>query len=152
MKRLMLPSGTLIRKKLRKHKELQDKKAQQKGYVEKGNKDTVFKYHIAMINENEDYGDEVELTNDDYVIGIRPEMIEITPDGKLDGEIYSSMPTGMETTVRAAIGNYLLTGVMFGGVVYSLGQKTKVDFKGNEAILFSRKNGRIIGLGSIKVK
>ena len=136
----------------RKHKELQDKKAQQKGYVEKGNKDTVFKYHIAMINENEDYGDEVELTNDDYVIGIRPEMIEITPDGKLDGEIYSSMPTGMETTVRAAIGNYLLTGVMFGGVVYSLGQKTKVDFKGNEAILFSRKNGRIIGLGSIKVK
>ncbi|MBQ9036427.1 MAG: ABC transporter ATP-binding protein [Erysipelotrichaceae bacterium] len=134
------------------HKELQEKKAQQKGYVEKGNKDTVFKYHVAMINENEDYGDEVELTNEDYVIGIRPEMVEITPDGKVDGEIYSSMPTGMETTVRVAIGNYLLTGVMFGGVVYSLGQKTKVDFKGNEAILFSRKNGRIIGLGSIKVK
>lgn len=79
-------------------------------------------------------------------------MVEITPDGKIDGEIYSSMPTGMETTVRVAIGNYLLTGVMFGGVVYSLGQKTKVDFKGNEAILFSRKNGRIIGLGSIEVK
>lgn len=79
-------------------------------------------------------------------------MVEITPDGKVGGEIYSSMPTGMETTVRVAIGNYLLTGVMFGGVVYSLGQKTKVDFKGNEAILFSSKNGRIIGLGSIEVK
>ena len=60
------------------------------------------------------------------------------------------MPTGMETTVRVAIGNYILTGVMFGGVVYSLGDKVKVGFKGQNAILFSRKSGKIIALGALK--
>ncbi|MBQ4253791.1 MAG: ABC transporter ATP-binding protein, partial [Erysipelotrichaceae bacterium] len=131
--------------------EAQKIKASQKGYVEKGNKDTVFKYHLPLVDEVEDYGDEVKLTDEDFVVGIRPEFIEITPDGKLDGEIYSSMPTGMETTVRVAIGNYILTGVMFGGVVYNLGEKKKVGFKGNEAILFSRSTGKIIGLGALKV-
>ena len=91
------------------------------------------------------------LTDDDYVIGIRPEFVEISADGKLAGEIYSSMPTGMETTVRVAVNNYLLTGVMFGGVVYKLGDKVNVNFKGNNAILFDRKSGKIIALGSLKV-
>ena len=125
-------------------------KASKKGYVERSNKETSFKYHVAMINEPEDYDDEVEYTDDDYVIGIRPEFVEISDKERFEGEVYSSMPTGMETTVRAAIGNYLLTGVMFGGVVYKLGDKVKVGFKGNNAILFDRKSGEIICLGSLK--
>ncbi|MBO4538147.1 MAG: ATP-binding cassette domain-containing protein [Erysipelotrichaceae bacterium] len=131
---------------------LQEEKAAQKNYVEKGNKDTVFKYHLALVDEVEDYGDEVVLTDEDFVIGVRPEFIAISPKGKLAGEIYSSMPTGMETTVRVAVGNYILTGVMFGGVAYKLGEKASVDFKGDEVILFSRSTGKIIGLGSLSVK
>ena len=126
-------------------------KASQKGYVEKGNKDTSFRYHVAQIDEPEDYGDEVELTEEDFVLGVRPEFIKISPDSRLEGEIYSSMPTGMETTVRVAIGNYLLTGVMFGGVVYKIGDKANVEFEGNNVILFSRKNGKFITLGSLEV-
>ena len=132
-----------------KGKEL-SKKASKKGYVERSNKETSFKYHVAMINEPEDYDDEVEYSDEDYVIGIRPEFVEISDHEKFEGEVYSSMPTGMETTVRVAIGNYLLTGVMFGGVVYKLGDKVKVGFKGNNAILFDRKSGEIITLGSLK--
>jgi ABC-type sugar transport system ATPase subunit len=128
------------------------KKASQKGYVERSNKETSFKYHIAMIDEPEDYGDEQVYTDEDFVIGIRPEFVEISEKGKFKGEIYSSMPTGMETTVRVAIGNYLLTGVMFGGVVYKLGDKVNVGFKGNNAILFDRKSGEIITLGSLKAE
>ena len=128
------------------------KKASQKGYVERSNKETNFKYHIAMIDQPEDYGDEIEYTDRDFVIGIRPEFVTIDASGKFEGEIYSSMPTGMETTVRVAIGNYLLTGVMFGGVVYKLGDKVKVDFKGKNAILFDRKSGKFIALGSLKVE
>ena len=130
--------------------ELLNQKAAMKGYVEKSNKETNFKYHIAKVDEFEDYDDEVTLTDDDYVIGIRPEFVEIMPEGKLEGEIYSSMPTGMETTVRIAVNNYLLTGVMFGGVVYKLGDKVNVEFKGNNAILFDRKSGKIIALGLLK--
>ena len=125
-------------------------KAAKKGYVERSNKETSFKYHVAMINEPEDYDDEIEYTDEDYVIGIRPEFVEISDHEKFEGEVYSSMPTGMETTVRVAIGNYLLTGVMFGGVVYKLGDKVKVGFKGNNAILFDRKSGEIVALGSLK--
>ncbi|MBQ6655646.1 MAG: ABC transporter ATP-binding protein, partial [Erysipelotrichaceae bacterium] len=140
------------RKAEKEAQKLQEEKAAQKNYVEKGNKDTVFKYHLALVDEEEDYGDEVVLTDEDFVLGVRPEFIEINPKGKLNGEIYSSMPTGMETTVRVAVGNYILTGVMFGGVAYKLGEKANVDFKGNEVILFSRSTGKIIGLGSLSVK
>lgn len=140
------------KQQLKKEEELHAAKASQKGYVEKTNKETSFKYHIAQINEAEDYDDEVELSDEDLVVGIRPEFVEITDDGGLEGEIYSSMPTGMETTVRVAIGNYLLTGVMFGGVVYKLGDNVKLDFKGNNAILFDRKSGKFISLGSLTIK
>ena len=127
-------------------------KASQKGFVEKSNKETNFKYHVAKVDEFEDYGDEVVLTEEDFVIGVRPEFIDIRPDAKIKGEIYSSMPTGMETTVRVAIDNkYLLTGVMFGGVVYKIGDKADIEFKGNNVMLFSRKNGRLITLGHIEV-
>ncbi len=132
-------------------RELLAVKASKKGYVEKENKETVFKYHLPLVNEVEDYGDEQVLTDDDFVIGIRPEFVEIGSEG-YDAEIYSSMPTGMETTVRAAIGNYILTSVMFGGVVYSLGDKKKVNFKGDDAMLFSRSTGKIIGLGKLRIK
>ncbi|MBQ2478934.1 MAG: hypothetical protein II510_05625, partial [Erysipelotrichales bacterium] len=77
---------------------------------------------------------------------------DIGEDKGMPGEIYSSMPTGMETTVRAAVGNYILTGVMFGGVVYKLGDKTNVSFKGNNVILFSRRSGRFITLGKLDIQ
>ncbi|MCQ2553507.1 MAG: ABC transporter ATP-binding protein [Clostridia bacterium] len=123
-------------------------KAKKKGYVEKQNKEVPFNYHVALI-EAEDYGDEVVLTDEDYVIGIRPEFV--TTEGTIDGEVYSSMPTGMETTLRIAVGNNIITGVMFGGVVYNLGDKVKVGFKGNNAILFDRKTGRKIALGALVI-
>ena len=62
------------------------------------------------------------------------------------------MPTGMETTLRIKVGNFLLTGVVFGGITYRLGEKIRLDFTGNGATLFSRVNGRLISTGSLKVK
>ncbi len=135
----------------KKEERLLAEKASQKGYVEKSNKETNFKYHVATVDEVEDYDDEVELTDEDLVLGVRPEFIEISEKGKLLGEVYSSMPTGMETTVRVNIDGYLLTGVMFGGVVYKIGDKANVDFKGNNIILFDRKSGKFVTLGSLKV-
>ena len=39
--------------------------------------------------------------------------------------IYGAMPTGMESTVKLRVGDYLLTGVIFGGVTYQIGEKTR---------------------------
>ena len=126
-------------------------KAKQKGYVEKGNKDTLFRHHIALVNETEDFGDEIEAGEDDLIIGVRPEFLELREDGPIEGEIYSAMPTGMETTVKVQIGEYLLTGVVFGGVMYELGQKIRFGFRGDDIVLFSKKNGRFITQGRLDI-
>ena len=119
--------------------------------MEKGNKDTLFRYHVAMVNETEDFGDEIEATEEDLVIGVRPEFLDLRDDGPIEGEIYSAMPTGMETTVKVQVGDFLLTGVVFGGVMYELGQKIRFGFRGDDIILFSKKNGRFITQGTLEV-
>lgn len=117
--------------------------------VEKSNKDVKFKCHIAKVDETEIEEDR-EITDSDFVLGIRPEAVKITQQGGIVGEIYSAMPTGMETTVRVKIGEYLITGVIFGGVTYQLGQKVNVRIDGNGVMLFSQRSGRFVCLGSVK--
>lgn len=118
-------------------------------HVEKKNKDTVFNYPIMRADDV--VRDHSEPTDVDFVLGVRPEAIEICKEGGIPGEIYSAMPTGMETTVRVRVGDYLLTGVVFGGVTYTLGQPVNVKVKGNGVMLFSRKSGRLIGTGSLSL-
>ncbi len=130
---------------------LEVRRSSAKGHVEKGNKDTVFRYRVAKVDDLEDFGDEVDVTEDDFVLGIRPESLTLSDSGSIPGEIYSAMPTGMETTVKVQVGQFLLTGVVFGGVLYTIGQKVRVDFQGHEVVLFSRKNGQIIAEGSLAV-
>lgn len=119
-------------------------------HVEKKNKDTRFRYPIVRVDDSD--GERAEATEDDYVIGVRPEAIEICENGGVEGEIYSAMPTGMETTVRVRIGSLLLTGVVFGGITYALGQKVHIRIKGNDIMLFSRKSDRLISTGSLEFK
>ena len=120
------------------------------GYVEKTNKDVPFPYHIARVEEPE-VENRPEPTRDDYVIGIRPEFIRIDPNGAIEGEVFSAMPTGMETTLKIRVGAYLLTAVVFGGMVYKIGQKVRFNFTGENIMLFSRVNGKRIANGSFEV-
>lgn len=126
--------------------DMRDKKT-----VEKGNKDEVFKYHIAKVNE-EDYSlmEEPVITNEDFVIAVRPERIKIG-QGAGEGEIYGAMPTGMESTIKLRVGEYLLTSVVFGGTVFTLGEKTSFEFSGDEIFLFDRKSGKFICSGALKL-
>lgn len=118
--------------------------------AEKTNKDLPFNYPVATVSDAEK--EQRELDHDDWVIGIRPEFIRISDDGPIDGEIFSAMPTGMETTVRIKVLNYLLTGVVFGGVLYKIGQKIKLSFAGDGTVLFSRVNGRLVCCGRVDVR
>ena len=118
--------------------------------AEKTNKDVPFKYPVSVVNDTE--LSTAEPDRDDWVIGVRPEFVTVCDDGPIEGEVFSAMPTGMETTLRIKVGNFLLTGVVFGGITYKLGEKIHLDFTGNGATLFSRVNGRLISTGSLKVK
>ena len=124
--------------------------AKQPGYVEKTNKDLPFPYHISLVEEK-DAEKKAASGKDDYVLGVRPEFIRISDDGAIEGEVFSAMPTGMETTLRIRVGNYLLTAVVFGGVVYKIGQHVRFSFSGENIMLFSRESGRRIVNGEMKL-
>ena len=133
--------------------EAQQRHLADKKSVEKENKDEVFKYHISKINE-EDYilKEEEKLTRQDFVLGIRPECINVSEKGEFEGIIYGAMPTGMESTLKIAVGNYLLTAVVFGNTIYTIGTKIRFDFTGNHILLFDRKTGYKICSGTIQIK
>lgn len=133
----------------RAHEEASEK-AKDKKFVEKGNKDEVFKYHISRVDES-DYSlmEEPVITNEDFVIGIRPENILFDENGTIESTIYGAMPTGMESTMKLAVGNYLLTSVVFGNSVYKIGENQKISLGGNDILLFDRKSGKCITAGSL---
>ena len=126
-------------------------KSQEKGYVEKGNKDEPFRYHIARVEEEDDsLQEEPVLTNEDLVLGIRPEFLDIKTEAPLKGEIYGAMPTGMESTIKVSVDGYLLTGVVFGSSLFTIGEQHSVSFSGNNIMLFDRQSGVCIALGSLE--
>ncbi len=129
------------------HKE----KAAQKSYVEKSNKDETFRYHIAKVVEYDDsLREEPVLTNEDLVLGIRPEFLDIVDDSCLEGEIYGAMPTGMESTIKVRIDDFLLTGVIFGSSLFTIGAKAPLSISGKNIMLFDRKSGQCIAVGSLE--
>ena len=124
-------------------------KASLKGYVEKGNKDEVFRYAISRVDEEETPFDPSSMTNEDLLIGVRPEFIDIVKEGGIEGEVYGVMPTGMETTVKIRIGDFLLTGVVFGSDIFTIGSRVRIRFSGTRVMLFDRKSGKRIANGSL---
>ena len=131
--------------------ELRRKQAADKNYVEKGNKDEVFRYHIAkVVEEDASLQEEPVLTNQDLVLGVRPEFLDIEDSGSLDGEIYGAMPTGMESTIKVRVDDFLLTGVVFGSTLFSLGAKVRLNISSDNIMLFDRQSGRCITQGSLE--
>ena len=137
------------RKKEEREKE-QKKRSEEKGYVEKGNKDEIFRYPISYVNGEEGEFHPETMTNEDLLLAVRPEFIDIKSGEGIEGEIYGVMPTGMETTVKVRVGEYLLTGMVFGSDLFTIGEKLKLSFKGMKLMLFDRKSGERIVNGSLR--
>ena len=125
-------------------------RAGESGYVEKSNKDETFRYHIAKVVEEDDsLQEEPVLTDADLVLGIRPEFLDIADSSALEGEIYGAMPTGMESTIKVRVGDFLLTGVIFGSSLFTIGAKVPLSISGDNIMLFDRQSGRCIAFGSL---
>ncbi len=123
-----------------------------KGAVEKSNKDELFDYHIHMVDEPEEKpGGKSEATDDDFVLGIRPEDIHLEEKGGIPVTIYGAMPTGMESTLKLRTGRYLLTAVIFGSAMFTIGQEEHMIVKGNDILLFDKKSGKLISAGSLEL-
>ena len=84
----------------------------------------------------------------DVVIGIRPEFIRIE-QGELTGNIYTTLPSGMETTVKLDVNGEVVTSVVFGSVDYAVNAEVNFDIIGNGVILFDANSRNKLGMGSL---
>lgn len=126
------------------------KKSQSRGFVEKANKDEYFRYHIARVDESEIPDEKSRVDGESFVIGVRPECIDIAEDGSIKGEIFGAMPTGMESTIKVRVDDFLLTGVIFGNSSFALGSTVNFKIKTDRIMLFDAISGKLITLGSLE--
>ena len=86
----------------------------------------------------------------DVVIGVRPEFLRVE-QGDLTGKIYTTLPTGMETTVKLDVDGVIVTSVVFGSVDYPVDADVKFDIVGKGVIMFDAKSRAKLGIGSLKL-
>ena len=70
------------------------------------------------------------VPDQEVILGLRPEYIQIAENGSVNGEIYSSLPSGMETIVKVKIGSLQLNSVIFGDGDFNVGDTHAIAFPG----------------------
>jgi multiple sugar transport system ATP-binding protein len=97
------------------------------------------------------FGEPFEADPKKIAIGIRPEYIRVLPKGEGNpAKVYSSLPSGMSTTVRLEVGDNALTSVVFGIIDYPVGEEIGCDFVGNGIMLFDAESGNLLAEGSLE--
>ena len=85
------------------------------------------------------------------IVGIRPEFLPISENGALNGVAYSTLPSGMETTVKISVGELTLSSVVFGSVDYAVDSPVQFDVVGEKIVLFDSETHDRIAIGSLKI-
>ncbi|MFA5443183.1 MAG: ABC transporter ATP-binding protein [Bacilli bacterium] len=93
----------------------------------------------------------VKLKGENVIIGIRPEFLLIRDGGSIHGLAYSTLPSGMETTVKINLKDKILSAVQFGAVDYAFDQKINFDIIGKGVVLFDEESKVSFALGSCEV-
>ena len=86
------------------------------------------------------------------VVGIRPEFLPIKDGGKVKGTVYSTLPAGMETTIKIDLNGALLSSVVFGSIDYAVDQEVHFDIEGDRIVLFDAKTTKAVAIGSVEIK
>lgn len=92
----------------------------------------------------------MELENEDVVLGIRPEHIVLSKTG-LKAKVYSTLPSGMETTVKISFNDDILTSVVFGIIDYAVDTEVHLQFTSNHIVLFDKESTNRIAIGELKM-
>ncbi len=92
-----------------------------------------------------------DLPEKEIVAGIRPEFLPIRKDGPLKASIYSTLPAGMETTVKVRCVDALLTSVVFGSVDYEVDENVCMDVTGESVVLFGAGDHRRFAVGKLEI-
>ena len=87
----------------------------------------------------------------EVILGIRPEFFTIRDDGKIKATAYSTLPSGMETTVKVKLADELISSVVFGAIDYKVDQPIKCDIIGDQICVFDKATTQRISLGKLEV-
>ena len=102
----------------------------------------------ALFQASKDF----DLTSKNVCVGIRPEFLTISSDGDLEGLAYSTLPAGMETTVKIKVNDTILSSVVFGAIDYETDAAIRFSISGSGILLFDRESGKNIAVGRILIR
>ena len=69
----------------------------------------------------------------------------------IPAKVYSSLPGGMETTVKVNINNTIFTLVVFGIIDYKVDEIVNIDFIGENIVLFDKQTTNKIAIGKLSL-
>lgn len=104
-----------------------------------------FGEHKFTFESKEDF----ELKGDKVIIGIRPEFIKIGGN-KIKTKVYSTLPSGMETTVKLDMNGTVLTSVVFGTIDYEVDKEIMIEFVSDGIIIFDEDSKVNIAQGTLQ--
>ena len=96
-------------------------------------------------------GADFDLDSENVSVGIRPEFLPISPAGDIEGLAYSTLPAGMETTVKIKVGDTILSSVVFGAIDYETDEPIRFSVSGSGILLFDRSSGQNIAVGRLTI-
>ena len=86
---------------------------------------------------------------ENVTLGVRPEFITICQDSDVKAKVYSTLPAGMETTVKLQLGGEIITSVIFGSVDFEIDSEVSLDFHGQDMLLYNGETGALMADGSL---
>ena len=93
--------------------------------------------------------EEVALGEDHpVVVGVRPEYIRLE-QGTLQGQVFATLPSGMETTVKVSVGDEIVTAVVFGSIDYPVNAAVSFELTGHHVLLFDTRTTESLAIGTI---
>ena len=92
-----------------------------------------------------------EAAGPEVLLGIRPEFLPIRETGALEASVWSTLPAGMETTVRLSCAGAMLTSVVFGSVDYPVNAPVRLDVTGERIVLFDAASGNRAAVGRLEL-
>ncbi|MBR5932315.1 MAG: ABC transporter ATP-binding protein [Lachnospiraceae bacterium] len=93
--------------------------------------------------------EKTDLKHGTYVLGIRPELIQISDDGALAMSAYATLPTGLETTIKLKKGDTIISSIQFGSIDYEVDRELRCDIISDKICLFGKDSTDLVSMGSI---
>ncbi|RRD94479.1 ABC transporter ATP-binding protein [Clostridiales bacterium COT073_COT-073] len=95
--------------------------------------------------------EDLDLKDGKIILGIRPEHIAVNENQNGNATIYTTLPTGMETTLKLLIGDKMFSAIVFGSVDYETDQKVDINFLEEKILMFDPESKKRIAIGKLEI-